>query len=629
LLAAWVVVLLAAGFRGDDETPWRWGLVPAHVTVAGLLGYAFLQAGWGQLIANALPLILLGPPLEERWGRVTFAGFVVLAGVAAGGAYALSAPGSQAPLLGANGVVSALMGACLVRFWSTPVRFFHALWSLRIVPHDAWAPVWVMLPIWFLTRLLLAAFSNAPDVVGGAAPWCDAGGFVFGAAVAFGMRWGDFEGRVVDRNGESRTAVAGRSLLDRVCEMKSAGQADAAFELLSNPVRRQQTDDPEVLQSFWELARDLGRTEHAASLVFAAVGSSLARGDESAAIRIWKDVGQRAPNALAPRRLILQLVPVLRAREEHALAVETLRRAFDPRHGELRTGQALQLLEAARELDPPAALVAARRALASTELPLEKRDRIEALATELAAQSASLPAFDPGAAAVADADTTANRAIALEIDPADDIVLPSEMEPEHKPVAAVRELDATGSLVASDSDGELVPASVSLDRWAGASDSLAAAAPHGAIAESAATSRFFGVKVIEVALEQLEEDGLSLRRMNGGLGPVAYTKIQALAVAAVAGLANKPVLVIDVLMNWNDVAAEQLQVLRMRSDRFDVKGLMPQATSSADAFRALLEQLLARTGAVPLPDRNSVRGRPFSTHADLADYERAVLQVAR
>ena len=54
---------------------------------------------------------------------------------------------------------------------------------------------------------------------------------------------------------------------------------------------------------------------------------------------------------------------------------------------------------------------------------------------------------------------------------------------------------------------------------------------------------------------------------------------------------------------------------------------MPQATNSADAFRSLLEQLLARTGATPLPDRNSVRGRPFSTHAELAEYERVVLQV--
>ena len=142
-----------------------------------------------------------------------------------------------------------------------------------------------------------------------------------------------------------------------------------------------------------------------------------------------------------------------------------------------------------------------------------------------------------------------------------------------------------------------------------------------------AEARFFGVKVVEVAPERLADDGISLRRLSSGTGVVAYAKIQALAVAAVTGLANKPVLVIDLVMNWNDVTAEQVQVLRMRSDRFDVRSLMPQAANSVEAYRALLEQLLARTEATPLPDRDCVRGRPFSTHSDLADYERVVLQV--
>jgi hypothetical protein len=54
---------------------------------------------------------------------------------------------------------------------------------------------------------------------------------------------------------------------------------------------------------------------------------------------------------------------------------------------------------------------------------------------------------------------------------------------------------------------------------------------------------------------------------------------------------------------------------------------LPQATRSIDAFRALQEQLLARTGAVPLPDRDAVRGRPFRTYSGLESYVREVLQV--
>jgi membrane associated rhomboid family serine protease len=634
LLAVWSLVLLAVGIVGDDETPWRWGLNPGFAPPTGLLSYSFLHADWGHLIANTLPLFLLGPLLEDRWGRASYLGFMALAAVTAGVAHGLLTPGSEIPLVGANGVVSALMGACLVRFWSTPVRFVQALWALRLLRADAWSPIWVMLPIWLFTRLLLAAFSDSSDVVGGAAHWCDVAGLVFGVAVASGLHWGDAEGRYFNRAAERVSRTSGRSLLDRALELRTSGQTDAAFALLSDSVRGQ-TAEPEVVEAFWELARELRKTEDAASLILSLAGSSLASGDDTEAVRIWKDVAERAPNAFAPRRLILRMVPVLLARDERALAIASLRRAFDPRLGELRTGPALQLLEAAQDIDPPAALFAARRVLESNDLPLEKRGRIESLTAELEELSSSLPAFDPAANAAPREDSSARRGIALELDPADDIVLPSQSQSQAPPpTAAARELDATGSLVASDSDGELVPSTVPPDRWAAASDAPASpprdAVTQGiAIAAAASAARFVSAKVVEVAPDRLASEGVSLRRISGGSGLVAYAKIQAIAVGAVSGLADKPVLVIDLVMNWNDVAAEQVQVLRLRSDRFDVRDLMPQATNSVEAFRAVLEQLLARTGAIPLPDRSSVRGRPFSTHVDLADYERVVLQVDR
>ncbi|MBW2664806.1 MAG: rhomboid family intramembrane serine protease [Deltaproteobacteria bacterium] len=630
LLAVWALVLLAFEIGGDGETPWRWGLNPGFAPPTGLLSYSFLHAGWGHLIANALPLLLLGPLLEDRWGRAFYSGFLVLAAVTAGVAYELLVPGSEIPLVGANGVVSALMGACLVRFWSTPVRFIQALWALRLVRADAWSPIWVMLPIWLFTRLMLAAFSDSSEVVGGAAHWCDVSGFVFGVAVAGGLSWGDTEGRYFNRAVGRAPGSTGRSLLDRALEMRTSGQTDAAYALLSDSVRGQ-TDESEVVETFWELARELRKTEDAASLVLSLAGGSLARGDEAEAVRIWKDVAERASNASAPRRLILRMVPVLLAHDERALAVASLRRAFDPRLGELRTGPALQLLEMAQEIDPPVALLAARRVLESNELPLEKRGRIESLAAELEELSSSLPPFDPGSDPAPAEDSSADRGISLELDPADDIVLPSQSQAP-PPTAAVRELDATGSLVASDSDGELVPSTVPPDRWAAVSDAPTSPAPDVStkgIATDAAQSvaRFFSVKVVEVAPDRLASEGVALRRISGGNGLVSYAKIQAIAVGAVSGLADTPVLVIDLVMNWNDVAAEQLQVLRLRSDGFDVRALMPQAVNSVEAFRAVLEQLLARTGAIPLPDRGSARGRPFSTHADLSDYQRVVLQV--
>jgi membrane associated rhomboid family serine protease len=628
VLAAWALVMVCVQFGGDEQTPWRWGLVPQRPSVAGLLGYSFLHANWGHLLANALPLFLLGPLLEDRWGRAFSAGFVVLSAVIAGGGYVLLTTGVDLPLVGANGVASALMGAALVRFWSTPVRFAQGLWALRLLRVDAWAPIWVMLPIWVFTRLLLAALATDSEVVGGAARWCDTAGFAFGFVVAAAMRWGDIEGRLVNRAEVTVQRSASGTLHDRVRELRRSGETETAYELLADSVRRQ-TADSEVLETFWDVARDLSRTDDAASLVLGLAGARIARGGEAEAVAIWKDVDERAPNALAPLRLILRVVPVLRASNEGKLAVATLRRAFDPRLGELRTAPALQLLDLAQEFDPPAALLAARRVLGSRDLPLEKRERIEALASELETICAELPPFDPEADSRRREDPAASRAIAIEPDPLYDVSRISEPQPE-RASTAVRELDMTGSLVESDSSADLVPENLPPDRWAeGTTAPSARDSSPDAVATACATAeaRFFGAKVVEVTPERLAENGIFLRRSSGKSGRVPYAKIQALAVAAVTGLADKPVLVIDFLLNWNDVAAEQLQVLRIRSDRCDLRSLMPQASNTLEAVRALLEQLLARTGAAPLPGRDSVRGRPFSTHAGLADYERVVLGV--
>ena len=81
------------------------------------------------------------------------------------------------------------------------------------------------------------------------------------------------------------------------------------------------------------------------------------------------------------------------------------------------------------------------------------------------------------------------------------------------------------------------------------------------------------------------------------------------------------------ILNWNADRESPLRLIRLRSDAFDVRALIPGIPRSIDAFRALQAQLLARTGAVPLPDREAARGRPYRNYADVESYQREVLQV--
>ena len=93
------------------------------------------------------------------------------------------------------------------------------------------------------------------------------------------------------------------------------------------------------------------------------------------------------------------------------------------------------------------------------------------------------------------------------------------------------------------------------------------------------------------------------------------------------GLAAKPVIVIDLLLNWTELQERPLRLVRWRSDRFDPAGLRPELGQGLAGFRKLVEVLLFESGAAPLPDEKSARGAPFRMFDDIDAYEREVLEL--
>jgi membrane associated rhomboid family serine protease len=628
IMAVCTAVLILTEIHGDVEIYTSWGLVPKHPGGPGLFTHMFMHAGWAHLLGNFLILFLAGPPLEDRWGRPLFAGVYLAAGLFAGGFYTLMTPGSGVPLVGASGAIAALMGASAVRFWATKIRFFYIFWALQFIKGTFWAPVWVILPLWFLNNVFMARLADDAGVVSGVAYWCHVGGFVFGVAFAYGMRHWRVEERYLHPAIESRITVSSNPVIDEAMELRIHGDTEAAYQLLFEAAS-ERSDDPDLVSSFWELACVLRSSDDAIPLMLGLVKQSLARGEGDAAVAHWEEIAERAPSAQVDRQLLVRLIPVLLEKEKHKRAVQALRRTVDPRLGTLSSGMAFRVLELAKDVDPPSALVAARRALDTGNLHVAKRDRIEALVADLEERCAGLPELDFSDFAddAGNSGADGDISIPIEDDPMYDFTLPSESEAPR--VAQPRELDASGSLVASDSAGELVPESVPPDQWATGPPPPPPDAQVHEIAFKASDSvaRFCDLKVIEAAPGELAEGGVALQRIGGGRGRIDYEKIQALAVAAVGGLAAKPVLIIDLIVNWNDTGEGPLQLIRLRSDAFAVRNLIPHATRSIDAFRALQEQLLARTGAAPLPDRDAVRGRPFRSYSDLESYQREVLQV--
>ena len=136
----------------------------------------FMHGGWFHIIGNMWFLAIFGDNVEDALGKVRFILFYLLCGVAAAVLQVVSAPGSVAPMVGASGAISGVMGAYAVLFPRAPVHVlvFFGFFFTRIV-----VPAFLMLGYWFIIQLLggIPALAGAG---GGVAVWAHVGGFVAG-----------------------------------------------------------------------------------------------------------------------------------------------------------------------------------------------------------------------------------------------------------------------------------------------------------------------------------------------------------------------------------------------------------------------------------------------------------------
>jgi membrane associated rhomboid family serine protease len=168
---------LAQRFAMEEKTSImeNYAFVPAHPKPISYLTSMFLHIGWLHLIGNMWFLWLAGFILEDRWGRVIYPIFYLLAGVVASIFHAMFYPASLAPALGASGAVAALMGGFLVRF---PQLKIQMLWYMLIFRIRFKAPAYWLLPLWLFMEVFYGSLFGKSS---GVAHWAHVGGFIFGA----------------------------------------------------------------------------------------------------------------------------------------------------------------------------------------------------------------------------------------------------------------------------------------------------------------------------------------------------------------------------------------------------------------------------------------------------------------
>lgn len=326
----------------------RWGLTPSDPSPGAFVTSMFIHGGWMHLFFNMLFLWLTGPFIEDAFGRPLFTALYLLSGVVAAGAHMMAFPESSSPLGGASGAIAGLMGAFLIRYALVKIRFFY--WFGLIFRGVFDAPAWLMLPLWLLQQVFFASMDTAGR--GGVAYWAHIGGFVFGAAVAFGVKKLHVEEKYIAPAIEAEISVTQNPALDEGMHLMGQGNFVAAREALGR-VLQAEPRNPDAGLAMWHCHLHEGQPLVGADYMARVIEDELRRGETGMALEHWRELLAESGSG-GPGPLRFRLSAALEAVDREA-AVEVLQQlARDGSAGLLAEKAARRLEALGATLDAPA-----------------------------------------------------------------------------------------------------------------------------------------------------------------------------------------------------------------------------------------------------------------------------------
>lgn len=139
----------------------------------------FVHGGLFHLGGNMLFLWIFGDNIEDRFGHILYAFFYLASGTVASLSHILVSPSGITPMIGASGAIAGVLGAYFIFFPRAQVKTLVFLFFFVTIVQ---IPAVVFLGLWFLLQVFSSGF-------GGSIAWyAHIGGFITGAAVAFGTR---------------------------------------------------------------------------------------------------------------------------------------------------------------------------------------------------------------------------------------------------------------------------------------------------------------------------------------------------------------------------------------------------------------------------------------------------------
>ncbi len=178
----------------EDVVFIRFGFTPAKPSFFTLISSMFFHGGIMHLLFNMIFLWAAGIMMESSWGHIVYGVGYFLSGIAATLIHWASAVGSEVPCVGASGAIAGMMGAYMVVHFHERVHIFWCYFlGFTARAGTAKCPAWLLLGLWITGQICWAFLSADLGSGAGVAYWAHIGGFVFGIALALGIRHTGYE----------------------------------------------------------------------------------------------------------------------------------------------------------------------------------------------------------------------------------------------------------------------------------------------------------------------------------------------------------------------------------------------------------------------------------------------------
>ena len=668
--------------RLETDPAWRFGVLDVHSPPLNYLAHAFIHEAWTGLALAVALLILAGAPLERVWGSFFFAFFALGALPLTASIHRLLDPGDGLPWTGGAGLVGALLGAYFVR--GLGGHFLLPGWVLLsgwlglevFVVRDFWLDDLAGVP-WVT---LASSIGFGALVAGGARllgveskldarieSRSDKGVNPVLARAARLRTDGDpnqaFElvqaaWRDDPRDEEmaqaffeiavevGRPQAAAVAILPSLGKLLRTGDGSRALEYWLPLARVEAEVDLEATAALrlGEALLDSGHPDEALFSLRLALSAGVSSAQATRIVRVARDldgeltrraaqvaladpaldpdiradlasmvptgvlepsatVGGKAPTSTDPHEASL----IAQKLDPGALSPESFETAKAPPSPEPGLGPDSQPGDVLSHWNDPGLLDDLSDALAVDEP--EARELFSS--GDLESIEAGLELTDEvGSGHGLDGEDDDGRRM---LDPRE-----AETDSDMTPM-----MDFGSDLAAPPSPGTVEPRAEIAPRR-GASEAMAPV-PHPS-ASDVADRPLRRLKALDAVPISADERWIEIDVDSRGKSKLPLVRIDAIALAAISGLASRPVLIVDFALNWTEDPTEPLKVIRFRSDRFDPRRFQQDAATPLEALLTWLKRIQLESDALCLPSREMLEGR-FARFDSVEAYAREVLRA--